>query len=320
MPMTVGDLPAALSGPLLDLGSEHQVQHHQSHRGTEFFEAVLGPALQSGQACGLFGQALGGGFSSQDTVSSLHRVGSFRVWFFSLSPPILSDEPRKNHPTLFNYSRDISWRAVRQLLKEEGIDPAGVAVLAANDTRMTTAADIERAAQKYAAASGSSLDEARAIVHPFFYGRFRKIAQKLEQSLGGKDAPQAAQRLAALARLHAGESAAERGASSRISGEVSQAGDLGDLSQTPPSQAPSTPAINDPTVPLHSRLRAYLLYADIEQKFSHAKNLARLEKRAGREGGLVLISDASAPVAVDLSDVPSGKFNLPKPHPRQRRH
>jgi hypoxanthine phosphoribosyltransferase len=213
-----------------------------------------------------------------------------------------------------------SWMAMRQLLKEEGIDPAGVAVLAANDTHITTAADIERAAQKYAAASGSSLDEARAIVHPFLYGRFRKIAQKLEQSLGGKDAPQAAQRLAALARLHARERAAEREASSRISGEVSQAGDLGDLSQTPPSQAPSAPAINDPTVPLHSRLRAYLLYADIVQKFSHAKNLARLEKRAGREGGLVLISDASAPVAVDLSDVPSGKFNLPKPHPRQRRH
>jgi hypothetical protein len=108
MPMTVGDLSATLSGPLLDLGSEHQIQHHQAHRGTEFFEAVLGPALQSGQACSLFGQDFGGGFSSQDTVSSLHRIGSFRVWFFSLSPPILSDEPRKNHPTLFNYSREIS--------------------------------------------------------------------------------------------------------------------------------------------------------------------------------------------------------------------
>jgi hypothetical protein len=53
MPMTVGDLSAALSGPLLDLGSEHQVQHHQAHRCAEFFEAVLGPALQGGQACGL---------------------------------------------------------------------------------------------------------------------------------------------------------------------------------------------------------------------------------------------------------------------------
>jgi hypothetical protein len=79
--MTVGDLPAALSGSLLDLGSEHQVQHHQAHRGAELFETVLGPALQGGQACGLFGHALGGGFSSQDTVSSLHRVGSFRGWF-----------------------------------------------------------------------------------------------------------------------------------------------------------------------------------------------------------------------------------------------
>jgi hypothetical protein len=37
----------------LDLGTEHQIQHHQAHRGTEFFEAVLGPALQGGQACGL---------------------------------------------------------------------------------------------------------------------------------------------------------------------------------------------------------------------------------------------------------------------------
>jgi hypothetical protein len=170
------------------------------------------------------------------------------------------------------------------------------------------------------AASGSSLDEVRAIVHPFLYGRFRRIAQKLEQSLGGKDAPQAAQRLAALARLHARAGAAERGAIQEGSSRISQAGSLSDLSQTPPSQAPSTPAINDPTVPLHSRLRAYLLYADIEQKFSHAKDLARLEKRAGREGGLVLISDASTPVAVGLSDVPSGKFNLPKPHPRKRRH
>jgi hypothetical protein len=68
---------------------------------------VLGPALQGGQACSLFGQDFGGGFSSQDTVSSLHRIGSFRVWF-CFSPPILSDEPRENHPTLFNYSRDIS--------------------------------------------------------------------------------------------------------------------------------------------------------------------------------------------------------------------
>jgi hypothetical protein len=30
------------------------------------------------------------------------------VFGFCSSPPILSDEPRKNHPTLFNYSRDIS--------------------------------------------------------------------------------------------------------------------------------------------------------------------------------------------------------------------
>jgi hypothetical protein len=33
------------------------------------------------QACGLFVHALEGGFSSRDTLSSLHRVGSFRVWF-----------------------------------------------------------------------------------------------------------------------------------------------------------------------------------------------------------------------------------------------
>jgi hypothetical protein len=107
MPMTVGNLPAALSGSLLDLGSEHQVQHHQAHRGAEFFEAVLGPALQSDQDCGLFGQALGGGFSVR--IRYLLFIGLVPFVFgFYLSPPILSDEPRENHPTLFNYSRDIS--------------------------------------------------------------------------------------------------------------------------------------------------------------------------------------------------------------------
>jgi hypothetical protein len=58
MAMTVGDLLAALSGPLLDLRTEHQVQHLQTHRRAELFEAVLGPALQGGQACGLFSHAL----------------------------------------------------------------------------------------------------------------------------------------------------------------------------------------------------------------------------------------------------------------------
>jgi hypothetical protein len=46
MPMTAGNLSASLSGPLLDFGREHQVQHHQAHRGTEFFEAELGPDLR----------------------------------------------------------------------------------------------------------------------------------------------------------------------------------------------------------------------------------------------------------------------------------
>jgi hypothetical protein len=94
--------------------------------------------------------------------------------------------------------------------------------------------------------SGSSLDEARAIVHSLMYGKFRKIAQKLEQSLGGKDAPQAAQRLAAIARLHARAGAAERGANPKGSSRISQAGNLGDLSQTPSINY--APAINDPTV------------------------------------------------------------------------
>jgi hypothetical protein len=41
---------------------------------------VLSPALQSGKACSLFVQDFGGGFSRQDTVYSLNRAGSFRVW------------------------------------------------------------------------------------------------------------------------------------------------------------------------------------------------------------------------------------------------
>ena len=57
-----------------------------------------------------------------------------------------------------------SWLAMRQLLKQEGIEPQGVAILAANELRLASDKDIERIAQKYAELTGSTLDEARKVI------------------------------------------------------------------------------------------------------------------------------------------------------------
>jgi orotate phosphoribosyltransferase len=127
-----------------------------------------------------------------------------------------------------------SWLAMRQLLKQEGIELQGVAVLAANELRLASDKDIERIAQKYAYLTGSTLDEARKVIKLFTNGKFRAIAQKLEHSLSRKDARQAAQRLAALAKIHAREGAPQRGNGPEISGKGTQAGPISDLTLEPP--------------------------------------------------------------------------------------
>jgi hypothetical protein len=96
-------------------------------------------------------------------------------------------------------------------------------------------------AQKYADLTGATLDEARKVIKIFTDGKFRAIAQKLEHSLSRKDAKQAAQRLAALAKIHAREGTPQRGNGPEISGKSTQAGPISDLTPEPPPPPPISP-------------------------------------------------------------------------------
>ena len=110
--------------------------------------------------------------------------------------------------------------------------------------------DSDRVAQKYADLTGATLDEARKVIKLFTNGKFRAIAQKLEHSLSRKDARQAAQRLAALAKIHAREGAPQRGNGPEISGKSTQAGPISDLTPEPPPPSP----ISLTPEPIHQQL------------------------------------------------------------------
>jgi hypothetical protein len=104
-----------------------------------------------------------------------------------------------------------SWMAFRLFLEENGIRVQGVALLAASDTRMTSADDIARLARKISEhKNGVSIDEIEGLMNSIFDGTFKHFYDKGELTLSGRDAANSAQRLLALARTRQSEGSARR--------------------------------------------------------------------------------------------------------------
>ena len=76
-----------------------------------------------------------------------------------------------------------SWIAFARMLQANGLGVLGVATLASTEQRMTSARDIERMAEKIAAATGKPLAEVVVTLQSLFAGSFKQLANKAESDV-----------------------------------------------------------------------------------------------------------------------------------------
>jgi len=101
-----------------------------------------------------------------------------------------------------------SWMAFAGLLRRNGVNVSGVAVLNAVETRKTSARDIERVSEKIAASTNEPLDIVKPVMQGFLHGSYKQLANKIELASTNKDK---AKRILDHARQRAGAVGIEAG-------------------------------------------------------------------------------------------------------------